>query len=105
MSIYTFFVLQPYAFLAHNSEYNTGVKRAAKTSMEYSGLSRSEILELIKQQKAAILQTKIDMEPADNPQAQLIISELKTDLHKLLTALQNYRTRSIAHIATTHHKL
>ena len=28
------------------------------------------------------------MEPADNPQAQLIISELKTDLHKLLTALQ-----------------
>ena len=56
--------------------------------MEYSGLSRSEILELIKQQKAAILQTKIDMEPADNPQAQLIISELKTDLHKLLTALQ-----------------
>ena len=56
--------------------------------MEYSGLSRSEILELTKQQKAAILQTKIDMEPADNPQAQLIISELKTDLHKLLTALQ-----------------
>ena len=56
--------------------------------MEYSGLSRSEILELIKQQKAAILQTKIDMEPADNPQAQLIISELKTDLHELLTALQ-----------------
>ena len=56
--------------------------------MEYSGLSRSEILELIKQQKAAILQMKIDMEPADNPQAQLIISELKTDLHKLLTALQ-----------------
>ena len=56
--------------------------------MEYSGLSRSEILELIKQQKTAILQTKIDMEPADNPQAQLIISELKTDLHKLLTALQ-----------------
>ena len=36
--------------------------------MEYSGLSRSEILELIKQQKAAILQTKIGMEPADNPQ-------------------------------------
>ena len=60
----------------------------SKTSMEYSGLSRSEILELIKQQKAAILQTKIDMEPADNPQAQLIISELKTDLHELLTALQ-----------------
>ena len=38
MGIYTFFVLQPYAFLAHNihitdinnSEYNTGVKRAAK---------------------------------------------------------------------------
>ena len=56
--------------------------------MEYSGLSRSEILELIKQQKAAILQTKIDMEPADNPQAQLLISELKTDLHELLTALQ-----------------
>ena len=56
--------------------------------MEYSCLSRSEILELIKQQKAAILQTKIDMEPADNPQAQLIISELKTDLHELLTALQ-----------------
>ena len=23
MSIYTFFVLQPYAFLAHNSEYNS----------------------------------------------------------------------------------
>ena len=23
MSIYTFFVLQPYAFLAHNLEYNT----------------------------------------------------------------------------------
>ena len=56
--------------------------------MEYSGLSRSENLELIKQQKAAILQTKIDMEPADNPQTQLIISELKTDLHELLTALQ-----------------
>ena len=56
--------------------------------MEYSSLSRSEILELIKQQKAVILQTKIDMEPADNPQAQLIISELKTDLHELLTALQ-----------------
>ena len=56
--------------------------------MEYSGLSWSEILELIKQQKAVILQTKIDMEPADNPQAQLIISELKTDLHELLTALQ-----------------
>ena len=51
-------------------------------------LSRSEILELIKQQKAAILQTKIDMEPADNLQAQLIISELKKDLHELLTALQ-----------------
>ena len=30
VSIYTFFVLQPYAFLAHNSESNTGVKRAAK---------------------------------------------------------------------------
>ena len=56
--------------------------------MEYSSLSRSEILELIKQQKAVILQTKFDMEPADNPQAQLIISELKTDLHELLTALQ-----------------
>ena len=56
--------------------------------MEYSGLSRSEILELIKKQKAVILQTKIDMEPGDNPQAQLIISELKTDLHELLTALQ-----------------
>ncbi|CAE1281220.1 MBNL [Acanthosepion pharaonis] len=56
--------------------------------MEYSGLSRSEILELIKQKKTAILQTKIDMERADNPQAQSIINELKADLHELLAALQ-----------------
>ena len=89
MSIYTFFVLQPYAFLAHNihinnSEYNTGVKRAAKQVWNTPAFLDQKTK---KQQKAAILQTKIDMEPADNPQAQLIISELKTDFHELLTAL------------------
>ena len=76
--------------------------------MEYSGLSRSEILELIKQQKAAILQTKIDMEPADNPQAQLIISELKTDLHELLTALQTTahdRSHTLQHHTTNYELL
>lgn len=56
--------------------------------MEYSGLSRPEILELIKQQKTAILQTKIDMERVDNPQTQSIINELKADLHELLAVLQ-----------------
>ena len=76
--------------------------------MEYSGLSRSEILELIKQQKATILQTKIDMEPADNLQAQLIISELKTDLHKLLTALQTTahdRSHTLQHHTTNYELL
>lgn len=72
--------------------------------MEYSGLSRSEILELIKQQKTAILQTKIDMERADNPQTQSIINELKADLHELLAALQT-TTHDRSHTPRTDYEL
>lgn len=62
--------------------------------MYYTGLVRTEILDLIKQQQAAILNLKTHSTHTDGHQTKAVIDELQLNLQEKLAALTSAVTRT-----------